>query len=353
MVRFYKPKNWRKAAGYTGLYNAGKLATRLALNRYRSYTQQKRKNSTRSGQGVTFQNDRRLIYKKKAMPYKKKKRWLRQVRTVNAVNERELGTQTVVFNTSIVTQNNNSTLHGTETLALYSVTSNNTWLNDLTYLHEMDNVTDPTAVLGTTVDDTTKYMFQSGIMDITMRNTSRFADGGADLNGNCTLEVDVYEMTIKRKTITGTTQLRDINEIFNDGSGDTKDIAPGTLAVGATSINIDERGCTPWDIPQALGKFGVKIYKKTKLFISNGQTSTYQVRDPKRHVFSRGRMADTPGVNMPGATRFIYIVFKAVPGIEVGLLPGETIEEMTFGVTRKYMYKIEGRNASRDLKVFA
>lgn len=333
-------------------YSGRRTRARMSQRRGRSYTQTRTKKRYTSGRGVTQQHDRQLIYSKKTMPYRKKKKWLAFKGKVDAVSEKQLGTQTVIFNKRFNTFNQDPTRHGTTTLALYPCTSNETHLNDLTYLDEMDNVNNPTAASGTTVDATTKYIFKSAVLDVTMRNNSQLL--GSGLDSQCILEVDIYEMIIKRKTIAGLTQLRSMEEILNEGFTETRDVQQGSLPPLTTSgLTTSLRGVTPFDCPQAIGKYGIKILKKTKLFIGAGQTSTYQIRDPKRHVLSRARMADTPGVNMPGCTRFLFIVHKASPGIVVGDTPGETRTQLEFGITRKYSYIVEGRNEIRDRYVEA
>ena len=334
-------------AGARSAYQLGQyLARRTRMNSGRSYTQTKTKKRKSSGKGVTFQHDRQLIYQKRRMPYRKKKKWIAFKQKVNAISEKELGTQTVVFNRRKEFNYVNMNNHGLFTLALYPNTSGETWLNDIRYLHQMDNTNDPTSIDGTTVDETTKYMFQSAVLDVTMRNTSFSAEG---LDRDCSLEVDIYEMTMSRKAVKGTTQITDLKDVFSDGYTDTKDIKNTGVSVVTAGITPEKRGVTPFDCPQALAKYRIKILKKTKLFISNGQTSTYQMRDPTRHVVTRARLGETPGVNMPGMTKFLYITFKAVPGIDVPA----TTPQLDTGITRKYMYKIEGRNATRDLHLQA
>lgn len=85
------------------------------------------------------------------------------------------------------------------------------------------------------------------------------------------------------------------------------------------------------------------------MFIRNGQTATYQMRDPRRRVFTRGYMRETYGPNIPGKTRHLLIVAKSIPGFNVASTGDDTIQErMDVGITRKYLYKIEGVNECRD-----
>lgn len=308
------------------------------------------------GRGVTNQHDRQIIYKKSRMPRRYKKSWRIFKRKVNAIAEKNLGTNTVVFNGKYTFSNSDSTLHGLAEVALYGLNSStHAVYNDLNNISALGNPNDFTAAGGYPVDLTTKYYFQSAVLDITMRNVSEFTST-FDLNTACTLEVDLYEISVKQgssyKTsgsITGN-DFNSFSQYLKRGDGDTKVIG-NAVGVGLSSIEPDKRGTTPWDHPDAISKFGIKIWKKTKFFIANGQTATYQYRDPRRHVSSHMNLVEQISCNKPRWTRHIFIVFKAVPGIVVGGAPGMTTEKLVIGATRKYMYKQEGVNQTRDVHI--
>jgi hypothetical protein len=112
------------------------------------------------------------------------------------------------------------------------------------------------------------------------------------------------------------------------------------------------RGCTPFEMSKATSQFGIKIWKKTKFFLKPGQTLTYQVRDPKRHVMYRNKIRQpNSGFNKPGISKHVFVVFKSVPGTVVGGGAGQTVEAITAGITRKYMYKVEGLSEDRTIRV--
>lgn len=319
--------------------------------RKRKYRQMRtrRKKVMTTGRGVTSEHDRQFIYRKKRMSRGRKRRWRGFKRKVNAVAEKNLGSRTVVFNRSIAPTNNNTARHNIFNVALYSNQSTDSWMNDLNNISQLENAADPTAVGGVTVDDTTKFIFQSGVLDLTMRNTSFLSVGGG-LEPQCTLEVDVYEMACGRRLIDRTTggvarEYKNLIEAYAQGEADTKNIGGAVLTTDLSLIN---RGVTPWDVPTALSQFRLKIIKKTKMFIKSGQTATYQMRDPKRKVFSRGFMRETYGPNIPKKTHHLLVIAKAVPGVTVGTATGQVSEQLTVGITRKYMYKIEGVNEARD-----
>lgn len=332
----------RKAARYAssglaGLYAASKGGSRS------SFAQAKKK---RSGNGVTFQRDKTNVYRRKKMPYRKKKRWVRFVKKVNAVDERELGTRTVLFNKSVVFSNQSSGEQILGYVALYPLQCPigpgfESHMNDLKGISGLENQASPTAVLGERVGPSTKIMFHSAVLDITMRNTS-FITGGELGSGN-TLEVDVYEIMSSKKWNDSSGIKQNLVQVLEKGDNET----PVIGGVGE-AISIQKRGATPWELPAGISRYGLKIMKKTKYFLQPGQTLTYQLRDAARHVTTVGYLEDSQGANKPGWTKHVFFIAKSVPGVSVGTGNNQVSEALTVGVTRKYMYKVEGINETRD-----
>jgi len=317
-----------------------RAAKRARYGRSRSNTMTQRRRS-RSGLGVTTQHDERLIYRKRSMPRRMKRSWKRFKNKVHAVSEKDLGTRTVVFNATYGLSSVLPDNHTVGTFAVYGMSSSNLQLNDLSAISNLENSGDPTAAAGVTIDKTTKIIFKSGIMDLTFRNTS--SKNGTGAVAEAKLETDIYECIVRKEADDTNTNYADFNEMLTRGYTDTKNI--GGTGLGLNSL---QRGTTPWDFPNALSYFGIKILKKTKFFTNNGDTFTYQIRDPRRHVVSFNRLQRAGGCNMPGLTRFIWVVTKLVPGLTKSVNTGDYTESLTIGCTRKYFYKVEGVNEDRD-----
>jgi len=288
--------------------------------------------------------DVRNVYRKKRMPAKKRKRWARFIKKVNAVDERELGTRTVLFNDTIVTRHTNPVHQGCLTLGLYSFkNATRGWLDDLNQIGQLENEGDPTAATGGTIDRNSKIMFHSAVMDLTIRNTSELqtAAGIYSLDAVAAIELDVYDIILGGNTQDNTATYTSLSELLN--GYDDKEIG-GT----GTGISIEDRGATPFELPSNIGRFKLKVLQKTKYFIPNGQTITLQERNPKRKVCRYGELETNDGFNKKGWTRFKYIIYKAVPGVSVGSAVGTYRMSITCGLTRKYMYKVEGFNEPRE-----
>ena len=325
------------------------------------------------GRGITKEHDRTNIYRKKSMPRFKKRRWRRFSKKVYAVSEKEMGTQTVVYNDQKEDEdflNTDPSVTGSATLALYSFNGNAPLYKDLAVMMNDLHQGAPTVASGTTKYRSTKVIFKSAVFDLTLTNTSYDRIGSVNnINANYTLEVDVHVVTMKKPmSYLSTVQvlspayptppisfpqvvketLTTIDDCVAYAEADIKKIGGDDSKIFDVSKKKFNRGGTLWDTPQALSLFGMKILSKKKYFIPGGQTMTYQMRDAKRRVM----MQDWNGIgsNKPGWTKFLYITYKLCPGVgvmgEAELFQIRT--RLSVGVTRKYSYKIEGVNDIRD-----
>lgn len=326
-----------------------------AGNRFRtggSRTQTRSRRRMQSGRGVTFEHDRQRVYRRKRMPYRKKRRWIKAIKRNDALDLKKCGAQTYVFNTSVTDSNNNPANHGFMNFALYGAHDTATSINnDLHYIGENDNELDSTANLGVHIDQSTRLYFQSGVLDLTIRNSTFRNDsvGGNVLEG--TLEVDIYEITSRKKwtefdkTAQSLIELNDVAAIFDEAETDMKGIR------GANGADYRLRGMTPWDATYAISRYGIKIHKKTKYRISAGNTITYQTRDPKNRSISYLALNEAAGGNLPGWTKWMLVYYKLIPGLTPGTADGTYVTKLDVGVTRKYMYKVPNRTEKRTSHV--
>lgn len=321
-----------RAAG--GLYRGFRQFTQLR-NRMRGG--QSRTITTRrgvlSGQGVTNQYDKKLVYRKRRMPRYKKRRWIKYCKKVNAVAEKDLGTKTVVFSDAVQTSNSTDANNGLSFAYLYGAVSGTAYINDLNSIVDAEN-----ALSG--ANATGKLLFQSGVLDVTIQNSSYY---NTNVEGG-TLELDIYELTGSKRFLDGSSG-RDILGVFSQAASITPAVGGAPLT---TSLALTNRGVTPFDLPQAMTEYGIKIWKKTKFILSFGQACTYQVRDPRRHVVDKAAIDRQLGSNWPGMTRILLIVFKLLPYDISRTAP---VAQITMGVTRKYMYKVAEKDGDVDAYV--
>lgn len=331
-IRFNIPKGIRKvgalASGLVSGYNVG-----------RTMTMRKRKRQS-SGRGITNEYDRKLIYSKNRMPRRFKRRWRKFKNKILAVGEKDLGSKTVLFNNRVVDQAiaSSYTAQLAVNVALYPLFAEGAGAK--TYLNDVHTILNNDSTIGTSG----KVLFQSAVLDLTACNTSVLNP----LSGNTaapSLEVDVYEIyaTKSFEKLTGTN--RDLLNAFTEGDVDTP-----TISGAGTSININQKGCTPWELPSALSEYGIKIMKKTKYFLGPGQTFTYQMRDPRRHICD-AQMIQDGNCNWKKVTKWLFIIHKPTPCTSI-VDPNFDTQSLTLGVTRKYMYKVKDQSQDKDQMFF-
>lgn len=319
------------------LYNNRAGLRNAIVSRFRSSFGRNKKMAM-SGIGVTSQYDRKQVYRKKSMPRYKRKAWRRFKNKVLAVSTKQLGSNTIVRNNLVQSTMNlvtgNDRIQNSIQLALYPVRSTDPLLDDLNQI-----------MSDTRLNTTSKVMFCSGILDLTIRVQSLFA-GGASVspNGNPTfsVELDIYEISMRGAT-GQSGEATDLASAFNIAHTDT-----GTIPGFPSGLTRDSRGWTPWDGTSALSQHKIKIWKKTKYFLSSEQTATYQIRDPKTHFFTKDSVPGASSANWPGVTRWLYIIWNPVPGYNYVASPNNDNVRVNIGVTRKYLYKLNEDDTDYD-----
>lgn len=317
--------------------------------RSRTVNATRRRNTFKGGILGGTNADQRNIYRKKSMPRKKKRRWRKFVQRVHAVADKDLGLQTVLINDQI-RQTNGSTAISQNTLglALYSNTSANAFLNDMQQIFDGENQTTTLSTpvthgSGTAVRPNSKMFFVSAVMDVTVRNSStlRTADSTYEARPEAAIELDLYTLYMRKESGDELTNYANVSAMFNAYDDDE-------IAGSGIGFNINDRGATPFELPSALGRWGVKILNKKKYFIPNQSTITFQIRDPKRRSCYLGDLDKLESWNRPGWTKVYFMIYKLVPGLSLGSNIGFYQCNIDVGCTRKYGYKLEGRTENRE-----
>jgi len=332
----------RGGASFMGpLQRRSAVARAQQFRRGQSFTMNRRRRQT-SGIGITTQHDERRIYRKKSMPRRQKRRWKTFKNKVLAVSEKDLGSRMVVFNKTYTFSNTNPANHAAGNLAIYPGASGNAYLNDMVNIVSTE-VGTWTAASGEVIDKTSKYIFKSAVLDLTFRNSSTFTAASTPApDSSAKMETDVYEIIVGHSGTDTSGVYTDLFAMLQAGFTDTLNIGGA-----GTGLGLQVRGVTPFECCAGLSRFKIKILKKTKFMTPNGDTFTYQVRDPRRHVGDQN-FINLNGVNIRGWTRWVLFISKLVPGLTVGTGAGTYQESIDVGVTRKYFYKIEGVSEDRD-----
>jgi len=303
------------------------------------------RNRSYAPRGVTSQRDSTLIYRKKSMPRRRRKRWVNFVRKVIAADNKQIGTKTLVYNGSTDLETFGDQQQNIGACHLYAASP----LDDVSAVNEI-GLKDLRTMLAQdpeTQNPTDKVMFASAVLDITMTNTSPQITLPNEDTQRPPLEVDVYDIIYRKES-----DWQSLTELFNQTLNETNAITSG----GTQSLNILARGWTPFDATQALATTGIKILRKTKYFIPYLDSVTYQVRDPRNRSLTRSDVYNTSktrGYLAPKgrATRTILIVSKPV----AGLAPNDPLlqtSNLRVGATRKYSYKIMQTNQDKRFYTF-
>lgn len=323
MVR--RPGSFLGPGGLFSRYNQARFvgAAQRWWNNSSGTRTNRRRNAT-TGRGVTDHFDRKLIYRRKRMPKYRRRRWKRFVGKVKAVNNKDLGTKSYVFNDANTSAAPSGTTQGFISLHLYGLDAD---ISVATGVGNGDIYQILKQIYGTlTAIRSKKIIVRSAILDITFENTTSPADG--DSGG---IEVDLYEISIKKpwgKYNTGVSYDALIQNVMGDA------VTTGSL----TAFSLNNRGTTPFNAPIAMQY--MKVWKKVKFFLSVGHTATYQVRLARDRViegdiFQSIHDLESPML-LPGWSRGLLLIHKPTPGNS-----SSTTSRIVVGSTRTYTCAID------------
>lgn len=290
-----------------GAYNVGRQAFRA----YQSYSRVTGGRRSSSGNGVTAQHDIRMVYRKRRMPRRRRRRWVRQIKTSRAITLKNYGSRTRLFNFSETILGQSNTAQAFTALALYGQNGLDTTSNPAAHNYGMAHLGQIFADEG---EQGSKLMFASGVMDCTFVNT-----------GTSGIELDIYDIVWRGRNCG-----LNVNNDLSVGSTNT------VIIPTKGPVDLSTRGATPFDLTEFLAQ-GYKILTKKKHLLPAGNTATYQMRDPRNRLIDSGDIYRNNAWARRGITRFILCLIKAIPG-------SVSVPAMTYGVTHKYLYKILEKN---------
>nr|UOF78224.1 putative capsid protein [Cressdnaviricota sp.]UOF78934.1 putative capsid protein [Cressdnaviricota sp.] len=314
------------AAG-TGAYLANRLsgaAQRWAGTSRQAISYSKTKKKFTTTGGITNQHDVKRMYSKKRMPRRKRKLWKRFVQKVDALEKSKLGSLVKVINERVET---GAVLPGTQGIAivhLYGGAGTNTFretgTSDLTDLN-----TEVFAGGVYNVSNTTKYQFWSACLDVTFSNQTL---ENVQEPYTRSIEVDVYEIVYSNKPCDDVPSLFGV---FGVGTGDTLPLGTGSIPA------ITNRGVTPFEMPSAIRLSNMKILKKTKYFLGDGQCATYQIRAPVNWMMTP-RDFDQGDFRTKKTHSLLFIVKPVDGALEE--------QQLVLSTTRIYKFGIQNTNTS-------
>lgn len=310
-------------------YGAGPVLAHAA-HRYRNRGKSVGRNV--SGVGVTVQRDRAVTYRRRRAPRRLRRRMRRSMRSFKSKILKMKGTRQAM-NNSVYTVSSVASQQSVCTWVLYGGRVDGAVSTAVQRGYDdMNDIRRKDFLLGDATGDAqfrwapgdVKWFVKTAVMDLTIQNTTaaQFA-----------LELDVYEFTCG---------------IFQNDAGDSVEAAlayynqdtyiPGGAA-NWTTIDLTDRGATPFELGPAMQKIRMKILKKTKYFIPYGDTVTYQIRDTRIRTFTHAVYRNNACTTKH--TRGVMIIAKPV------VASGDQIGTYQVGCTRKYKYVVDSSATSR------
>jgi len=288
------------------VYSNGSYASRSGTRSLggRSYSS---RSSGRSYRGsainastVTDQHDIKTQYRRKAMPKRKKRSWIKFSQKVKAVEASGRGSQTLVINDQVITSwgeaidpTTGNRFQGISEVNIYSVNNDAQGARDKDLiLNEVSNYTRTYVgaagleyLSGSTIEETRlKAAMMGARIDITYTNT-----------GTYTLELDLYTFTHKNRP-----SVSDLDAYINMKEAQEGYVAlgpggrltyesGGTLSTPGSAISLQYRGVTPFQCPGIMKYTGARCLKKDKVLISPGNSVTRSYADNKhKFIFPHG-----------------------------------------------------------------
>lgn len=294
-----------------------------------SYTGTKRKGTV--GKGVTTQKDSANIYRKRRMPRRKRARWRNFVSKVKAATK-EQGTISMVYNGSYGEVRANQVAgifqQGLIVCHLYGRNASGKDNREVGGIDMLQVCTDLRNATADPLKGSGKIQFKSAVLDITVTNPTD------NTNYNGALEIDVYHIhypKAKEYVVNG------LVKALEAGSSQTSQL------LAAPKVDISQRGATPFGIGQIISISGMEILDKKKYFLPQGESFTYQIRDPKNRTIDNERLVDKATFYMPGWTQSVLLIAKPTDIIE-------TADTFSFsvGATRSYNVTYEGLNEDKS-----
>lgn len=269
---------------------------------------------------VTVQHDIAQQYRKRRMPRRKRRRWVKFVKKVTAVADAQKHVRSILLNSSADAALAGSTqawaavhLYGGSGIA--DTDANETGCRDLLRICGQDAEI-------YSAGKAAKLRMESANLDMTFTNDS-----------NHTIEVDVYKIVYGYNE----KDMSSFGDIVNSGEAFT-----GVL--NATNILLTSRGATPFSLGGLISAGKVKILNKKKYLMSAGQSATLQHRDAKNRWvdcqdLQPGDMTDSSVTDFTYKRHTVTFLFIAKFTNPITEYAGT----LKVRASRAYNYKIEPR----------
>ena len=296
-----------------------------------SATRTIRRNKPHVSAPLTYDNDFKTDYRHRRMPRRRRRRWVKFVRKVNAVTLRnQQGLRKVIFRT-LLTYSPLADLTSYGGSLLYSADGDplqgqadvgNLFRNHLTAA-VFNSENDLTAV----GPAERMLHFESAQLEVTMRNV-----------GTDTAIVEVYRVVCRKMHAqTNASVNNTIGGVYALGfikQGQIFDIESGQV-VGTNPETPTEIGTTPFQSRRFCETY--KIYSRKKFQIAAGNTVSFILKDPRNRVINAQNVRSQ--LCMPRNTHGYFYQIYGAPGVITGTAHQAVPASVVVSETRKYQYR--------------
>lgn len=301
-------------------------AARAAMRTYRnrSYNGSQRRRTVRQSTApapITYQRDASTVYRRRRMPMRKKRTWIRLKRNVNAVINKRLAT---------------NVLHLTDTAPMVITNADGAqqYYGGLTLLDApvlssvasaVDRYAPPTGSgIVTPIIQRRKWVIVGQMNNLTIKNNS--TEGVAYL--------DLYYWRTKKNCPSA--EASSIETLWTTGFQTN---AYNNAGTGSSTVAATDYGMTPWANPG--WREYVQVYMKRRIRLSAGQDTELSLRSSKNYYSPGNILVDNLSL-IRGKTEGIFVVFAGDPHI---VTPPTTTtrsrpQTLVFSRVRTLFYKV-------------
>jgi len=301
---------------------------------------------------VTAQHDSSLVYRRKRMPKRMKRRWRKFSKKVNWIINKNIA-PCALLRRNILTRSaggiNFQVLGVASSLSAYG-TANDLSDDQITILKD--------AALRTTNLDTQYFKqmvrISSVVLDVTFENRAYYPVA-LQPDVLTDMEVDIYELQCVRDVFVSDVSQgnRDIYDFITHCTNAQAQPTVGDLGVTpiGTNLNSTEIGWTPFQSAKFCKYF--KVLKKTKKYMTPGGYFTYQLRNAGERILTGLNMdvaTDAGGTStatqplMNKMTKLLLFVCKGEPLTNDIGTSFWSIPRFTLGQTKTINYRIVEKN---------
>jgi len=299
-------------------YGAGAArGTRRTVKSARSTTRNRSSRQSRDPPPLTGEHDYRNVYRKKRMPWRKKKKWINFKKKVNAVIDKRVGTHANLITRSSI----RAAVAGTQT---------NVTVHTVLDRFDFEELRDRVAAIspGTSISipgNTMRYVISGTFVESTHTNTS-----------SNVIFVDLYYWRTKRDVPTA--EFANFEALITSTTGSSPNWAGGPA--GSPLVPSD-LGWTPF-VSVAAHRF-LEIYNKRRVKVNPG--GVFQVTQrSSRNIYVKNDVFMDQKSLVRGMTHGVYMVVYGAP--TAGVPPGSqaSASELASTVHKTFYWKVIQNN---------